>query len=41
MEDAYIGHDEHHGLEEMADGVIDVGPDAIPPDPVDNYEDSV
>lgn len=33
IEEAYIDHDEHRELVEMVDGVIDVGPDAIPPDP--------
>lgn len=38
LEDAYIDHDEHRGLVEMVDGLIDVGPDAIPPDPPAEHE---
>ncbi len=32
-EDVFVDHDERHGLVEEVDGIIDVGPDAIPPDP--------
>lgn len=32
-EDVYVDHGERHGLVEEVDGIIDVGPDEIPPDP--------
>ena len=40
-EDVYVDHDERHGLVEEVDGIIDVGPDEIPPDPPEADDNTV